>query len=259
VSQEPRPDTIENEFGEAAGPIFQQHSTTQSGAEAYDAVGSVDPCEGNPSVSEGSSILEVVAEAVSATDSQGFLLGLIGVLARTARTPVDGESSLGTLLRHLGDALDEELDEEAAFQNLILALERRRFGKHALNEAVPVIAAFLARVLSEPILQATPGTTLTEIADLVRAAAQVAREALQSGGARSWRALPEIALTIAQRAARRNLSVVTLAEALPRLWTRLTPGSGEAAAAPAHPRARTTGEPRRMVISGPVEIVILER
>jgi hypothetical protein len=167
---------------------------------------------------------------------------------------------VGTTLGQLGSALDEDLDEAAAFQDFVDALEHRRFGARALHEAVPIVAAFLARVVSEPILGTTSGRTPAEIAGLVRSAAQVAREALESGGARSWRALPEIAATIARRAAQRGSSIGTLAEALPRLWARLGPGSRDASTSkPDHLRGRTKGETRRMVLSGPVEIVILER
>jgi hypothetical protein len=260
VSQEPRPDTIENEFRETTRPIFQEHATAENGAEAYDGVESADPRESNAYVSENSNILEAVADAVSATDSQLFLLGLIGALGGTGRSLTSGKSSLGTMLRCLDHALDDELDEEAAFQDLVDALERRRFGALALHEAVPIIAAFIARIVSEPILPTASGAAPAEIGSLVRAAAQVGREAIESGGARSWRALPEIAATIARRAAQRGSSISTLAGALPRLWARLGPGARDAATSePDHLRGRTRGEPRRMVLSGPVEIVILER
>jgi hypothetical protein len=260
VSQEPRPDSVENEFRKATRPIFQQHSSAPNDAEAYDEAGSADPREPDACVSEGSYILEAAADAVSATDSQSFLLGLIAALGRTARAPAGVESSLGTMLRCLGHALDEELDERPAFQGLVDALERRRLGGQALHEAVPIVAAFLARIVSAPVLRAGPGTAPTEIADLVRAAAQVAREALERGGARSWRALPESGSAVARRAGQRGLSISSLAEVLPRLSARLSPGRGDAStAASEHVRVRTIGKPHRMVLSGPVEIVILER
>jgi hypothetical protein len=261
VSQEPAPDGIENEFSEphrgATGSIFQQQSTAPNGADEHDAAGSAATRDPNASVND---ILDTVAGAVSATDTQGFLLGLIGALGRTARSPVGGESSVGIILRELGNALDEELDEEPAFHDLVDALERRRFRAPALNEAVPIVAAFLARIVSAPILRTVSDTAPTGIADLVHAAAQVARKSLERGGARSWRALPEAASTIAQRAEQRKLSITSLAEVLPRLLARLGSGSAdETTGASEHMRVRMTAEPRRMVLSGPVEIVILER
>jgi hypothetical protein len=260
VSQEPRPDSVENEFREATRPIFQQHSSAPNGAEAYDGAGSADPRGPDACIGEGSYILEAAADAVSATDSQSFLLGLIGAMGRTGRFPAGGESSLGTMLRCLGKALDEELDERPAFQDLVDALERRHFGARALHEAVPIVASFLARIVSAPILRTASGTAPAEIGDIVRAAAQVAREALERGGARSWRALPESGSAVARRAGQRRLSISSLAEVLPRLWARAGPGPGEAStAASEHVRVQTIGEPRRMVLSGPVEIVILER
>jgi hypothetical protein len=262
VSQEPRPDSVENEFRKATRPIFQQRSTAANGAEAYDEAGSADLREPDACVSEESNILEAVVDAVLATDSKSFLLGLIGAMGRTGRFPAGGESSLGTMLRCLGYALDEELDEELAFQDVVNALDRRHFGARALDEAVPIVATFLARIVSAPILRAGSGTAPAEIADLVHAAAQVAREALERGGARSWRTLPEAASTVARRAGQRKFSISSLAEVLPRLWARLGPGPGnESTAASAHARVqmRMTGESRRVVLSGPVEIVILER
>jgi hypothetical protein len=164
------------------------------------------------------------------------------------------------MLRHLGHGLEEGLDEESVFHDLVGALERRRFRSAALHEAVPIVAALIARIVSGPILRTPSGAAPAQIGNLLRAAARVAREALDSGGARSWRALPEVAVTIARRAAQRGSTIGTLAEALPRLWARLGPGSRDASTSESdHPRGRTTGASRRMVLSGPVEIVILER
>lgn len=110
------------------------------------------------------------------------------------------------------------------------------------------------------VLRTVADAAPAEIGDLVRAAAQVAREALERGGARSWRALPESGSTVARRAGQRRLSISSLAEVLPRLWARAGPGPGDVStAASEHVRVQTIGGPRRMVLSGPVEIVILER
>jgi hypothetical protein len=261
VSQESGPDIVENEFGEplrgTTQPIFQQRLTAANAADARDSAESADVREAGASVKD---ILDTVAGAVSATDPQSFLLGLIGALGRTVRAPTDGDSSLVTMLRHLGDALDEELDEEHAFQNLVAALERKRFGMRALDEAAPVVAAFLARIVSAPILRTVSGAPPAHIAALVDGATRIARDALESNGARGWRALPDIASTIARRAAQRDLSVAALAKVLPQLSARLASGPRESSTSKSdHFRARAHGEPRRMVLTGPVEIVILER
>ena len=70
MSQEPRPDTVENEFREATRPIFQQRSATANGAEACDGAASTDPREPEASVNEGSDTFEAVVDAVSATDGE---------------------------------------------------------------------------------------------------------------------------------------------------------------------------------------------
>jgi len=260
----PGPGRVEHAFGEplrgATGPGFHDRSTDPNGADASEDASDLEAPASPGSSKEKPFVLDAVAGTLAAPDPQTFLLGLASALARSARSIADGESSLGTMLRQLGHALDEDLDEEPAFQDLVDALDGRRFGPRALQEALPIVAAFLARIVSGPARETGFAATPAEIAHLVGAAAQVAREALDSGGARSWRLLPDIATTIARPAAQRGSSIGALAEALPRLWARLGPGSRDAATSePDHLRGRTKGETRRMVLSGPVEIVILER
>jgi hypothetical protein len=244
----------------AARASFQQHPTggTERLAAEHPADAEVPspttPSNENPFVPDG------VVSALETPDPQSFLLALANALVRSSHMTADGESSLGTILRQLGIALDEELDEESAFQDLVDALEHRRFGARALQEAVPIVAAFLARIVSGPARKTGSAATPVETAGLVRSAAQVAREALESDRTRGWRTLPEIATTIARRVAQRGSSIGTLAEALPRLWARLGPGSHDTSTSePDRLRGLTKGETRRMVLSGPVEIVILER
>jgi hypothetical protein len=243
-----------------ARATFRRHPTAASERDATEQPADAEgPGRTAPS-NENPLVLDGIVSALEAPDPQSFLLALANALVRSPHTTADGESSLGTILRQLGNALDEELDEESVFQDLVDALDGRRFGARALQEAIPIVAAFLARIVSGPARETGSAATPAEIAGLVRSAAQVAREALESGGARSWRALPEIAATIARRAAQRGSSIGTLAEALPRLWARLGLGSRDASTSkPDHLRGRTRGESRRMVLSGPVEIVILER
>jgi hypothetical protein len=261
--EEPGPGTFGDAFGEplrgATHPGFHDRSTDPNGADAFEDISDAEDREPTASSKENPFALDAITGALAAPDPQTFLLGLASALARATRFTADGESSLGTMLGHLGHALDEELDEELAFQDQVDAFHRRRFGARALDEAVPIVAAFIARIVSGPARSGSAATP-AELAGLFHAAAQVAREALESGGARNWRALPEIAATIARRAAQRGSSIGTLAEALPRLWARLGPVPRDAPTSePDHLRGRTKGETRRMVLSGPVEIVILER
>jgi hypothetical protein len=262
--EEPTPGAVEERLREplhgATRQSFQRHARAPNGVDASEKPADGEGPDPTTPSNENPLILDLIAGALEAPDPQSFLLALANALLRSAPA-TDGESSLGTMLRCLGDALDEELDEEQAFDDLVDALERRRFGAPGLHEAVPIVAAFLARIVSAPILRTASGATPAEIADLVHAAAQAAREALEQGGARSWCALPRIASTIAGRATQRNLSIGPLAAALPRLWARLNsrPRDATTAAAPVYLRGRMPGEPHRMVLSGPVEIVILER
>jgi hypothetical protein len=244
----------------AARKTFQRHPTADSERAAAEHSADAEGPGPTTSPNENPLVPDGIVSALEAPDPQSFLLALANALVRSPHTTADGESSLGTILRQLGNALDEELDEESAFQDLVDALEHRRFGARALREAIPIVAAFLARIVSGPARETGSAAMPAEIASLVRVAAQVARDALGSAGVRGWRALPEITATIARRAAQRNLSIGTLAELLPRLSTRLGPEPREGSTTRSgHFQARATGEPRRMVLSGPVEIVILER
>jgi hypothetical protein len=265
--QEPGTSIGHNEFNEpvdvASGAASVNRSSDPLDAEADGAgLGRADtePGEFADLLKEGTSALDAVAGAVTAPDPQSFLRTLVSTLGQAASSPVSGESSLGTTLCHLGHALEEQLDEETAFQDVVNAFDRKHFKAGPLRESVPIVAAFVARIVSQPMLQTVSGATPAEIPGLVRAATQVACEALESGGTRRWRSLPAFATTIARRAAQRNLSIGTLADALPRLWARLGSRANETSASETDPfRARTQGEPRRMILSGPVEIVILER
>ena len=273
--EEPGPDIVETEFSQslrgATSAAFDDQSSDPvdgDGIAGANLGRAADRGQAHPNgarepadmFEENASVLDALTGAVAAPNPQTFLRCLVGALGQVAGAPAGNESSLGTVLRQLGHALEEGLDEESAFQNLVDGLERKRFRPGALHEAVPIVAAFVARVVSQQTLRNASGAAPPEIVGLVRAAAQVAREALESSGARGWRALPDIATTIAGRAAQRSLSIATLAEVLPRLSARLGPASRETSTSEAgHFRARTVGEPRRMVLSGPVEIVILER
>jgi len=191
----PGPGRVEHAFGEplrgATGPGFHDRSTDPNGADASEDASDLEAPASPGSSKEKPFVLDAVAGTLAAPDPQTFLLGLASALARSARSIADGESSLGTMLRQLGHALDEDLDEEPAFQDLVDALDGRRFGPRALQEALPIVAAFLARIVSGPARETGFAATPAEIAHLVGAAAQVAREALDSGGARSWRLLPD--------------------------------------------------------------------
>jgi hypothetical protein len=276
MAQGSGPDTVENEFSESLrGPTGAEFDNQSSGTVDGDAIvgahpGHQDADRGRAPpggaqqpadvFEENASVLDAVTGAVAAPNPQTFLRCLVGALGQAAGAPAGNESSLGTVLRHLGHALEEALDEESAFQDLVDGLERKRFRSGALHEAVPIVAAFVARLVSQQTLRNASGATPSEIVGLIRAAGQVAREALEISGARGWRALPDIANSIARRAAQRDLSIATLAAVLPRLWARLGPGPRDASTpAPDHLPGRMLGELRRMVLSGPVEIVILER
>ena len=209
-------------------------------------------------------------DTVLAANERLFLGALIAALAGKAQGGDGDGAVVGIALSRLGQAFADGHDESAAFQALVDALDRRRFGEPELRTVSPVVTAFFARIVGARYWREAPAADPVGLGTMVEAAAQLVDAALETGGGRAWRRLPEIAATIARRAAHRDLSLNELTEALPRLAARFAPEPRETAARDGvgsitdHPRddfARggAAEEPRRMVISGPVEIVILDR
>ncbi len=209
-------------------------------------------------------------DAMLAPDSREFLRSLIAVAAGGLRQDAGDDMNLGLVLARLGQALADGQDEAGAFRSVVDALGRRHAGDARLTAVVPIIAAFVARlvVARRPADEAPGG--LEGVRRLTEAAEAAVDGALEAGGSHAWRRLPDIAATIAERAARRGLSLGAVAEALPRLIPRFGATPREPAGRDrvisltdhprgGHPRGGAADEPRRMVISGPVEIVILDR
>ena len=161
----------------------------------------IDSANGAPSMHDA------IASLFAASDPHTFLGGLVGALSRLAG-PRD--AGVATMLRLLGRALADGLDEELTFLEIVDALDPR----HPRSEgSVAVAAALLARVVSGSSSRTESG----EIAELIRTSTEIVQEALDSGPARSWNRLPRIAATFARRNVQRNLPLATLAAGLPRL------------------------------------------
>jgi hypothetical protein len=213
----------------------------------------------------GARVADPVADAVLADDSRLFLQAVIGIAAGDVQGGADDTAGLGLTLAGLGQALAEGEDEEQTFQGLVDAFERRRLEEAALHSVAPLVAIFVARLVSAPYRHET---TPDFVENLMRSAEEVVSTGLQAAGTRAWRRLPGIVTTIAERAAHRGLSMADLIEALPRLAARfgLAPRGPvmRVVSNPDHPRRDPSRDeaaerPRRMLISGPVEIVILDR
>jgi hypothetical protein len=203
-----------------------------------------------------------LAGALLASDSQRFLRDLIAVAAGELQKGSGDGAVFGVVLARLGLALAENHDEELAFQDVVGALDRRHLGKAALHLVAPIVAAFVARLAANDRL---PGRhDLPAVEGLFSGAEAAVAASIEAGGTSAWRRLPEAAAAIGVRAARREFPLGALAEALPRLVARFGFGPPERVATnselPRGDRPRgEAAEPRRMVISGPVEIVILDR
>jgi hypothetical protein len=203
-----------------------------------------------------------LAGTLLASDSQQFLRHLIGFAAGELQKGSGDGAVFGVLLARLGLALAGNHDEELAFQDLVGMLDRHRLGKAALHRAAPIVAAFLARIAAKDRLAGRHDPAAVE--GLFRSAEATVASSLEAGGTSAWRRLPKAAAAIRVRAAQREFPLDALAEALPRLVARFALGPRERVVPNSelprgdHPRGEAA-EPRRMVINGPVEIVILDR
>ena len=206
-----------------------------------------------------------VADALMAGDEQAFLQALIGIAVANMGGEAADTVSLGLVLASLGQALAEGSDEEQTFQDLVDAFDHRRLEEAALHSVAPLVATFVGRLVSAPYRhEITPEV----VENLMRSAEEVTGAALQAAGARGWRPLPGIVTRIAERATHRGLTVTDMVGALPRLAVRFGVGPrGPVMRVVSHsdhpraevPRSEAMERPRRMLISGPVEIVILDR
>jgi hypothetical protein len=200
-------------------------------------------------------LFHTVAGALAAPDPETFFVNLIGALH--SPTVTIGNAGNGPMLRLLGHALADALDEEVAFHEVVDAIDRRHLRSTA---AVAIIAAFIARIVSAPSSRGSNAATPADAISLLNAAAQVVQEALQDGAARSWQLLPQIASAIARRNAARTISPATLAAKLPRIWAQFGARQQDnAAPAPGDRWSAPAQDPQLMILNGPVEIVILGR
>jgi hypothetical protein len=204
-------------------------------------------------------LVDGVVSALPFGDPQSFLGGLVGALSRPPSAVVRQNSSIEIARRVLAHGIAQDLDEQTVLENLVAALASRNFRPELLYGAAPIIAGFLARIASEPIRAAPSEPAAPEnLAALFQSARQVVLDMLAAHGSRGWRILPNIAAVVADRVVEQGLSIGDLAAALPRLSGRVgsNPENGLASATD---RPGVRMKPRRIVLTGPVEIVILER
>lgn len=272
MSEEAAVFTRRNELDDPFPIVPDDEPAAESAAEPRDAAPESAPAVNDDVAADnsddpGDRITDPAVTALLGGDSQHFLQALIGLVARSMQNAAGDAASLGLVLAGLGQALAEGQDEEEVLQDLVDAFERRRLGEAQLHAAAPFIGLLVARIAAAPHRD-EPTPDLAGAERLVHAAEEVAGVGLRSGGIRAWRRLPDIAATIAERAGQRRLPIADLAEALPRLATRfgfaprepvmrVVSNSGQPRGD--LPRGETAERPRRMLISGPVEIVILDR
>jgi hypothetical protein len=242
---------------------------------------------------------EAVADALDAEDSDEFFRQLVGGISRVAGAARRGATTAGRVARGVGRAAQTAgrvagqvqrvagragraanplasilgqvapLLQQYAAQGFdeLDALEDLAdlFADEELDEALPVLAGMAARTMVRPALRrAALSSPLRR--QIVRSTTQVARNLVRRQGPAALRALPRIAQSVGQTAARRRLSPSRLPQAIrktgarvaaqPRLVGQLSrpaPGMRRTSVRPGPGRG---GLPQRLRLQGPVEIMI---
>ena len=136
------------------------------------------------------------------------------------------------------------------------------------DEALPVLAGVAARAALRPLIRrgaAVAGRAVRR--QLVRGATQAARSLVRRQGPQAVRALPRIARSVGRTAARRGVRPTALPTAIrqtaarvaaqPGLARRLSRPTVAVSRGPARRLGvRSGGVPRRLVVRGPVEIIV---
>jgi hypothetical protein len=141
------------------------------------------------------------------------------------------------------------------------------FADEELDEALPVLAGMAARTMVRPLLSRTATSLSRPIRrQIVRSTTQVAQNLIRRQGPAAVRALPRVAQSVGQTAARRRLPPSRLPRAIQQTGARVTaqpslvrqlsrPASGMRRT-PLRPASRRGGVPQRLRLRGPVEITI---
>lgn len=181
------------------------------------------------------------------------------VAPSAAGMPALLQQLLPLLRQHAAQGADElELFEELADW----------FEEEDADAALPVLAGLAARTALRPLVRQGGGAIARGVRrQLVRGAAQAARNLVRRQGPRAVRALRPIARSVGRAAARNRLRPAALPAAIrqtanrvaaqPRLARRLsqTPGQAIGARGSRNRPTLSGGMPRRLVVRGPVEII----
>jgi hypothetical protein len=249
---------------------------------------------------------EAVADALDAEDSDEFFRQLLGGISRVAGAARRGATTASRVARGVGRAVQTAGRVAGQVQRVAGQVQRvaGRAGRAAnplasilgqvapllqqyaaqgfdeldaledladlfadeeLDEALPVLAGMAARTMVRPVLRrAALSSPLRR--QIVHSTTQVARNLVRRQGSAALRALPRIAQSVGQTAARRRLSPSRLPQAIrqtgarvaaqPRLVRQLSrpaPGMRRTSVRPGPGRG---GLPRRLRLQGPVEIMI---
>jgi hypothetical protein len=169
---------------------------------------------------------------------------------------------VGQVARIAGRLLADGADEFAALDEMLAFAE----DEPAVDAAAPVIAGLTIRTIM-PRAARLPRTTRRE---LVRSVSQATRTLARRQGPQAARAVPRVVQAVQRTAQRRRMPAQQLPQAVSRTTARVVRDTNlvrrlarsqphtTSPACQCHARART-GVPQRLVICGPVEIMIRSR
>lgn len=249
-------------------------------------------------VNADDALLDAMADALVADDGDSFLRGLIGGATRVfqqllrsvggarglsraagqvvrtagrAAQQVGGalgqaanSGALNQVREELGQVVAQGGGEAEAFESMA-----DLYADEGFDEALPVLGMMAARTALRPLMR-RQGAQLSRAArrQIARQTTQAARALIHRVGPVAARALPRIARSVGRVAARRRMRPEAVAGALQRTLGRLARDPALRRRllriAQASPRRSHTGRgpgrlPRRLVVHGPVEIVLHQR
>lgn len=257
-----------NEFGNGFEQDFGDEFTSGDEFAEGESVDSIDVME------------EAIADALEAEDSDEFLrrfrqalnvarqvgrgIGSVArVVAPIARAiPHPAAQAVSRVASVAGRLLADGADEFEALDEMLAFAEE----EDAVDAAAPVIAGLTIRTMM-PRAARLNRTTRRQ---LVRSVSQSTRTLARRQGAPAIRAIPRVVQAVQRTAQRRRVPAQQLPQAVrratatvasnPRLISRLAQATRQASSVTRRYSTRaSTGIPQRLVIRGPVEIMIRSR
>lgn len=266
-------DEAQGEQDDAEGFEDEQDCADCAAEFAGDGAGDLGDLAGDDT--QGDDALEAaMADALATADGESFVRSLLAGVTRLARSAqaarrpnvapraraAVGAGALRPVIEGLRQIVQSGVDEFEAFEQLA-----DLFARDDLDAALPVLGTLAARAVVRPLgRRAAARLPRAARRQVVRAATQATRALIQQRGRAAVRALPHVARSVGRVAAQRGMGPAAIPAVLrqavarvarnPALVRRLSGPTTAVAARPAASR-----QPQRILLRGPVEIIIHRR